>query len=350
MDNDLPAVSPNGLRVAVIGLGRMGLRHIEAVQSLGMKVVAGADLSDEARAAAAQSFDLKADATYSDAFTLLDKVRPEGLVVATTAPSHAEIVIAAAEAGVKHILCEKPLASSIAQSDAMHAACSQSGTRLAVNHQQRFIPHYTRTKALLGTDQLGPLSSIVIAGSNFGLAMVASHYFEMFRYVTGQKVATINAWFEDRDLPNPRGPQYKDVSGRLLATAADGTTMFLDFSANAGWGAQVVFICRNGQVTLNEFANEINVVCRKPEFRDLPTTRYAMPVDATHITLDPKEVVTPTAAVWSAMLAGTDWPDGEIGAYTLRCLVAAHASHRAGGGTVAIEDPNLPAEEIFPWA
>ena len=346
---NLTAVSPQGLRFAVIGLGRMGMRHIQAAQDLGMTLVGGADLSPQARATLTQDHGVPPEACLEDGLALLAAVRPEALVVATTAPSHANFVLAAIQAGVRHVLCEKPMASSIAEGEAMLAACAASGTRLAINHQMQFMDQYTRVRDLIGSDQMGPLASILVAGSNFGLAMNASHYFQMFRYITGTPVAEVQAWFEADALTNPRGAQFDDASGRVLARNAQGTTMFLDFSARAGWGVCVTYICRNGQITVDELRGEMRVVSRQAAHRDLPTTRYGMPVDVSEFPIPPADVVGPTAAVWDAMLAGRDYPDGAAGLHALRCLVAAHASHRTGRA-MALNDASLPVSEIFNWA
>ena len=134
------------------------------------------------------------------------------------------------------------MASSLAEADEMIATCRRAGALLAVNHQMRFMPQYTEVKALLGSDELGPLASVLVAGSNFGLAMNASHYFEMFRYLADSQVSSVQAWFDPGQLANPRGPQFEDRSGRLLAHSEAGPSLYIDFSAAAGWGLQVVYI------------------------------------------------------------------------------------------------------------
>lgn len=347
---DLAPIPPQNLRFAVIGLGRMGLNHVEAGLSVGMQLVGGADVSPEACAAFCEKYDLPAGAAFTDGAEMLKALSPDALVVATTAPTHAEFVQEAAKAGVKYILCEKPLALSVTQADDMIAACAAAGVRLGVNHQMRFMEQYTAVKELVTSQALGGLSSILVAGSNFGLAMNASHYFEMFRYMTDQPVTDICAWFEDGKLSNPRGAQFDDASGRVLARNGAGVSMFMDFSAHSGWGMQVTYICRNGQIIVDEISGEMKIVARQEEYRPLPTTRYGMPVDTTHRQIAPVDVVSPTAAVWTALLAGDDWPNGADGAHALRCLVAAHASHRKGGAAVALDAPDLPVDECFGWA
>ena len=342
--------SPAGLRTAVIGLGRMGLRHVQAVKNLGMTVCGASDLSGPAIEAARSAHDIPPSAFFTDAQEMLRKMRPEAVVVATTASSHKEFVLAAVENGARFILCEKPMATSLADADAMIDACHCAGVMLGVNHQMQFMPHYMRMHALVRAEELGPLASILVAGSNFGLAMNASHYFEMFRYVSGETIRSVNAWFEPGQLANPRGAQFEDRSGRLLVRGAAKASMFIDFSADAGHGLQIVCICRHGQLVVDELSGDIRVVARKSEFRDLPTTRYGMPADIRHETADPAETVLSTMAVWSAMLSGKPFPDGAVGAHALACCAAAHVSHGEQGREVRLDDPALPRDRQFKWA
>jgi predicted dehydrogenase len=339
-----------GMRAGVIGLGRMGARHIEVIKSLGMSLAGVADSSEQARATAQERHGFDPSACFADGIEMLRAIRPQALVVATTAPSHAALVLSAAEAGVRFILCEKPMATSLADARQMMAACQSAGAALAINHQMRFMEQYTRVKSLIGSPALGPLASVVVAASNFGLAMNASHYFEMFRYISDHDICMVSAWFENGKLANPRGPQFEDRSGRVLAQSADGTSMYLDFSVNAGNGVTVVYICRNGQIVVDELNGTMRVLARKAEFRELPTTRYGMPSDIRTDSIAPADVVEPTKALWSAVLAGKPYADGLAGYHALSCCVAAHVSHDRGGLPVSIEDPDLPSDQQFKWA
>lgn len=344
--------APSGrpLRTAIVGLGRMGMRHLEAVERLNMSVVGLADMSAGAVDAASNQVGLGAGGRFTDAIAMFGAVEAEAVVVATTAPSHAALVLAAVDAGAKYILCEKPMAASLDEVDAMTRACEAAGAVFAVNHQMRFMPNYSVIKAMIGGDELGPLVSMVVAGSNFGLAMNASHYFEAFRFLTGSRVATVSAWLENEQLTNPRGPQFDDRSGRLVATGEQGQGLYIDFSADAGWGLQVVYICRNGQIVVDELNGDIRVAARQAEFREQPTSRYGLPVDIRQETIPPTENVDSTMAVWRAMIAGGGYPGSDVGEHALSCLVAAHLSHRAGGAPVSIDLPAEARTERFAWA
>jgi predicted dehydrogenase len=331
-------------------MGRMGLRHVDAARALGMNVVAVMDRLPAALESARRTHGLDASQCFTGIAPLLSAARPDAIVIATTAPSHAPLAIAAANGGVKHILCEKPMAASLAEADAMIAACTAAGARLAVNHQMMCMPHYVRVKELIGSEALGPLASVLVAGSNFGLAMNASHYFEMFRFIAGEPIRSVQAWLDGDILPNPRGAEFEDRSGRVLAWSRSGCAMYMDLAAAAGHGLNIVYICRYGQIIVDELQGWVRVSARQAEHRDQPTTRYGMPHDVREEGVPPADVVGPTMGVWSAMLDGRPFPDPSIGYGALAALVAAHVSHETGGREIALDSEKLPRDRRFGWA
>lgn len=74
--------------------------------------------------------------------------------IATPVHLHAAQTIAAARAG-KHVLCEKPMAMSVAECDQMIAACSENNVRLGVAYYRHFYPVIDRTKDVLASGELG---------------------------------------------------------------------------------------------------------------------------------------------------------------------------------------------------
>jgi predicted dehydrogenase len=349
-DSKLGLARLEGLPVAIAGCGRMGIRHIQAVQTIGMQVCAVADRLPQAVEQACSAARISRSKGFADAAQMLAEVQPAAVVIATTAPAHDELVLAASAHGARYVLCEKPMATSLSGASEMIVACQRSGTALAVNHQMRFMPQYTHVKALIGSESLGPLVSILVAGSNFGLAMNLSHYFEMLRYMTDSSVRAVQAWLDPTLLPNPRGPEFADRSGRLIAWSKAGPPMYADFSSDAGHGVQCVYVCRYGQIVVDELRGEMRVTGRQREYRDLPTTRYGMPADTTVVAIEPVDTVTPTVAVWRALLTDRDWPDGDVGLHAQACLVAAHVSHEEGARSVELDDAALPRDRQFPWA
>ena len=85
---------------------------------------------------------------------LLTDYEVDAIYVATPVHLHAEQTIAAAERG-KHVLCEKPMALSVADCDRMIAACRANDVKLGVAYYRHFYPVVRRVKALLDSGDLG---------------------------------------------------------------------------------------------------------------------------------------------------------------------------------------------------
>src|SRR5579864_5660825 len=111
------------MKICVIGVGRMGRRHVAAARNAGFAVAGVFDQSPEALATTLAECNVDETMAFADAGKMLAAVRPDAVVVSTTAPSHCDYVCAAAAAGARHILCEKPMASSLEECDRMIAAC-----------------------------------------------------------------------------------------------------------------------------------------------------------------------------------------------------------------------------------
>lgn len=342
------------MRAVIFGLGRMGLRHLEVLTSMGFDIAAAVDPGDAARAAAAERFNIASDRLHGNAEGAKPALAGADLVViATTAPSHAELTILSAEAGVKNILCEKPMAVSLDQAKAMIAACTKAGARLAVNHQMRALPHYAWAKARFGSDTAqGDLASLTVTAGNFGLAMNGSHYFELFRYSTGAPVEEVQAWFDETILPNPRGAEFADRSGCVRARAVTGQRLYMDFSADQGLGLRISYSGRTGQLFMDELEGQYDETVRQTEHRGRPTNLYALPWQTERGAVPPTDAMESSRAVVSELIAGGDYPTGEDGLAVMRCLVACYLSHEAGGipVKVASDETDEASGRVFPWA
>ena len=337
------------MKFCAVGLGRMGRRHLQVAKNLGFEILGVYDPLPESVDLALKECGLLPSIVFDSAQRMLESVRPDALVVASTGPSHCEYVCIGAAAGVRYVLCEKPMAVSVAECDRMIEACAASGTSLAVNHQMQFMEQYTFVKELAASPAFGGLRSVTVAASNFGLAMNGAHYFEMFRYLTGEEIATVSFWADAEKVPNPRGAQYEDRSGQLRAVTSSGVRLYMEIGGDQGHGIQVVYGCRYGQIMVDELAGVVRYIHRKAEFRDLPTTRYGMPAEVISRQIAPTDVIVPTEAVWRAMVAGHDFPDGNCGRHAVRALVSANISGERGGQPVRLGGGDA-ADRVFPWA
>jgi len=337
------------MNICVIGVGRMGRRHISAAQGLGFQVTGIHDADAESLRIAEIENGISHELVFDTAEEMLKTVRPNGVVISTTSPSHCDYVCLAASVGIKYILCEKPMASSIAECDQMIEACSRADSVLAINHQMRFMEQFRRVKPLCESPQFGGVRSVTVAASNFGLAMNGSHYFEMFRYVAGSQLTEVSFMRDAGQVMNPRGAQFEDHSGQLFARNSEGQRLYMEIGGDQGHGVHIVYGCRLGQIFLDELSGYVRAVARKEEFRDLPTTRYGMPGDEKDLRLEPADVIVATQDVWMSMIEGADFPDGLCGRHTVEALVAANLSGESMGKWLSINGA-LPRERIFGWA
>ena len=136
------------MRAVVVGVGRMGRRHLQVVRDLGLELAGICDTDPQALALAAGEYGVPPEHRFEDVAAMLAERKPDVVIVATTAPTHCAYTCAAAEAGAKYILCEKPMAVSLAECDQMLTVCRRHRVKLAINHQMRFMEQYTEPKRI----------------------------------------------------------------------------------------------------------------------------------------------------------------------------------------------------------
>jgi len=146
------------VRMGVIGAGIWGTAHLRAyAQHASAELVAVCDL-DEARAReAAERFG--AAGAFASAEQMLAEADLDAVSVATPDAAHADLAIACAKAG-KHVLCEKPLATTVNECEAMIAAAADAGVHLMVDWHNRWNPPYAEARRSIATGELGEIRYI----------------------------------------------------------------------------------------------------------------------------------------------------------------------------------------------
>ncbi len=175
--------------------------------------------------------------------------------IVTPGDSHASIAIAAAEAG-KAILCEKPLANSLAEAESMSAAASRAGVVNMVCHNYRRCPAVALAKNLIDEGKLGDLYHYrglylqdwivdpsfprvwrlekARAGSG-SLGDILSHTMDLSRHLVGEPVEVsglLNTFITERPLPDGKGRGKVDVddSAQALVKFANGAVGYYEGS------------------------------------------------------------------------------------------------------------------------
>lgn len=129
---------PSEIKVGVIGYGgafNMGRQHLQQMQAAGMTPVAVAEVDATRLAVATQDF--PGIETYSTVAAMLKKSAVNLIVIITPHNTHASLALQCLRAG-RHVVCEKPLAITTKEVDAMIAAAKKSGVMLSTYHNRHW--------------------------------------------------------------------------------------------------------------------------------------------------------------------------------------------------------------------
>jgi predicted dehydrogenase len=235
------------LRVAMIGHGFMGAAHsqgwrtaprvFDLPSAVEMSVVVGRNADAVADAAAKWGWAESA----TDWRRVIARDDIDVVDIVTPGDSHAEIAIAALEAG-KHVLCEKPLANSVAEAEAMADAAARAaarGIRAMVGFTYRRVPAVTFLRDLIAQGAVGRIAQVRAsyrqdwlvdpemplawrlqkehAGSG-ALGDIGAHAIDLAQFVTGMKLERVSGVI---DTIVKQRPLLGSGSG-LAGTAADG--------------------------------------------------------------------------------------------------------------------------------
>ncbi len=147
----VPAPSGPAFRVGLIGAGGIAHAHLPAWLALGAEVkIFSLDGAPELVEWAGSGTVV---ATRAEAFADVDAVD-----VCTPTPSHAEIVLAALDAGLTKIVCEKPLGRTAADAEQMITAAEAAGAQLYPGHVVRFFDEYARMQGAVAAGAVGTIA------------------------------------------------------------------------------------------------------------------------------------------------------------------------------------------------
>lgn len=140
------------VKTGIVGCGKGAHLHAQALKSLQESLFTAVCSRDINKAKAfAEQYGVKACSTIEEMFT---DAGVEAVIICTPHPIHAETAVRSADAGM-HILVEKPLASSLADCDAIIKAAKDNGVTLGTICQRRFYPPVRRVKNALDEGKLG---------------------------------------------------------------------------------------------------------------------------------------------------------------------------------------------------
>jgi UDP-N-acetyl-2-amino-2-deoxyglucuronate dehydrogenase len=141
------------LRVALIGCGGISAEHARAARELPELLRYTVAVDEDPSRASTRAAEAGAEA-LTDWRAALQRADVDAVDICLPHDLHAEVAVAAARAG-KHVLVEKPLATTMADADAMLAAAREAGVVLMVAFCERYMPLYQRVKEIVASGALG---------------------------------------------------------------------------------------------------------------------------------------------------------------------------------------------------
>lgn len=161
--------------------------HAAALAAMpNVRVTCGCDIIPAARDRFVERWDSTwpGITTYDDFSEMLANEPLDIVCVATPDHLHGGVVRAAVAAGVRAIFCEKPIATDLAEADAMIAAVEAAGIPMTVNNTRRFMPAYVAAREAVRHGEIGDLTTITISfgGPRAMLWRNHAHFLDLFSY------------------------------------------------------------------------------------------------------------------------------------------------------------------------
>ena len=256
---------PRSIGAAVIGTGFIGTVHTQALRRLGIPVVGLLGSSPDRGAAAAAA--LKVPTAYSDLDQLL--ADPAVTVVHVTSPNqfHFQQVKRCLAAG-RHVVCEKPLTMTSAESAQLAEIAARGKLVTAVNYNIRFYPLNQHARQMVADQELGEIR--LVSGSYLqdwllydtdwnwrleadkggplrAVSDIGTHWIDLTSFITGLKVVSVMAdlstFIQTRQQPTgPIETFSKERAGDTIATgiSTDDTALLLLKYENGARGSVVI--------------------------------------------------------------------------------------------------------------
>ena len=186
-------------RVAIIGCGRLGQSYANLYSSFpDTEIVAIAEYNADRLKHVGEKYGVKA--LYPDAEALVADMVPDVAVVVTPSKHYKDAVIACAEAGVKGVSTDKPIAATLSDADAMVEACELRGVVLSGGALGRAKPEVQEMAGWIKDGQFGELIGSSVHTWHGEISGAGCHVISILRLWTGAEVEEVVGWAEPEDV------------------------------------------------------------------------------------------------------------------------------------------------------
>jgi predicted dehydrogenase len=316
---------PERLRVAIAGVGFIGPVHLQAARLAGAEIagVSGGDREATRRAAAA----LQIDRIFESSDELATDPGVDVVHICTPNHLHARLARLALEAG-KHVICEKPLATTAEDAAELTALAASTGRVAAVPFVYRFHPVVREARARIAGGRTGAIHLIhgsylqdwlatpddtnwrvdtTLGGASRAFADIGSHWCDLVEFVTGHRLARISARthtvIPERLAGNALAFQRGPGDGRRVPVhGEDAVTMMFETDRGA---AGTLVVSQVSQGRKNRLWFEIDAAHEAIAFdQEDPERLWLGSRDGQQIVVRDPSALAPAAARYAKLPAG----------------------------------------------
>ena len=200
---------------------------------------------------------------YQDYREMLARENLDMVSVVTSDHRHADITIAAAEAGARAIFCEKPLATTLADADRMIAAIEEHGVYLSVDHSRRWQPQWYEARQAIRDGAIGKVRMVIgkLGGARAMLFRNGTHLTDAICFFADGEPEWLTARYDENFVDY--GPRYAgdgghdpatDPGANALILFANGVRALYVGEQNVATGFEVEVLGETGRIRLGNTA------------------------------------------------------------------------------------------------
>eukprot|EP00640_Fibrocapsa_japonica_P001862 CAMPEP_0113952620 /NCGR_PEP_ID=MMETSP1339-20121228/90522_1 /TAXON_ID=94617 /ORGANISM="Fibrocapsa japonica" /LENGTH=453 /DNA_ID=CAMNT_0000961267 /DNA_START=75 /DNA_END=1436 /DNA_ORIENTATION=- /assembly_acc=CAM_ASM_000762 len=235
--------------VGIIGAGRIGLVHLEALASIpeARPIIISNPTVSKAEAAAAQF--LVPNFT-GDAMEVIEHPDVDAVWICSPSQFHADQIKACAKNG-KHVFCEKPIATDLPETVEAINTCKKAGVKLMTALQRRFDPNFARVQQAIEKGEVGNVIQVklcsrdpspppfeYVKGGGGIFKDMAVHDLDMSRFLMGcepEAIMAVGACHIDQSIEVLEGPEAYDTA-TIMIKYEGGKTAVIDVCRQAVYG------------------------------------------------------------------------------------------------------------------
>jgi len=246
---NIEAMETKDIRVGVIGCGRIGVVHLGAITkapNVSATIVSNPTVS-KAEAAAKQYGVPK---FTGDAMEVITSPDVDAVWICSPSQYHAEQIKACAANG-KHVFCEKPIATDLAETVEAINACNEAGVKLMTGLQRRFDPNFSRVREAIDKKEVGETIMIklcsrdpspppfeYVKGGGGIFADMAVHDLDMSRFLAGQDpidILAVGSCHIDKSIEVLDGSEKFDTAS-CIVRYPNGVQAMVDVCRQSSYG------------------------------------------------------------------------------------------------------------------